>query len=409
MTGNVAFMFLCTILVFLMTPGLAFFYGGMVRRKNALNTMMFCFAMFGIGMVLWILVGYSLSFGEDHFGIIGDLKHVFLRDVSFASGENGETPEILLAMFNMMFAVISPAIILGALAERMKFSKMMIFVVIWSLLVYYPLAHMAWGGGLLEMIGSIDFAGGNVIHISTGVSGLVACLFLGKRKGYGAMSYHPHNIPLFLLGAAILWAGWFGFNCGCAGAADKTALLAFCNTALSSATSMLVWMGIETLVQKKCTVMGAVTGGIVGLVGITPGAGYVPLWSALIIGATTAPICYLAISKVKKKFGYDDALDAFGCHGVGGIWGGIVTGIFATKEMNDAVPHEGLLYGDYRLFLAQLGAVAISIAVAVVMTSLILLVLKKCGGIRVSDMEEAQGLDLIEHGERAYPAFNGLD
>lgn len=389
--------------------GTGIFYGGMVRRKNALNTMMFCFAMFGIGMVLWILVGYSLSFGEDHFGIIGDLKHVFLRDVSFASGENGETPEILLAMFNMMFAVISPAIILGALAERMKFSKMMIFVVIWSFLVYYPLAHMAWGGGLLEMIGSIDFAGGNVIHISTGVSGLVACLFLGKRKGYGTMSYHPHNIPLFLLGAAILWAGWFGFNCGCAGAADKTALLAFCNTALSSATSMLVWMGIETLVQKKCTVMGAVTGGIVGLVGITPGAGYVPLWSALIIGATTAPICYLAISKIKKKFGYDDALDAFGCHGVGGIWGGIVTGIFATKEMNDAVPHEGLLYGDYQLFLAQLGAVAISIAVAVVMTSLILLVLKKCGGIRVSDMEEAQGLDLIEHGERAYPAFNGLD
>ena len=291
----------------------------------------------------------------------------------------------------------------------MKFSKMMVFVIIWSFLVYYPLAHMAWGGGLLEMIDSIDFAGGNVIHISTGVSGLVACLFLGKRKGYGAMSYHPHNIPLFLLGAAILWAGWFGFNCGCAGAANKTALLAFCNTALSSATSMLVWMGIEILVQKKCTVMGAVTGGIVGLVGITPGAGYVPLWSALIIGATTAPICYLAISKVKKKFGYDDALDAFGCHGVGGIWGGIVTGIFATKEVNDAVPHEGLLYGDYRLFLAQIGAIAISIAVSVVMTSLILLVLKKCSGIRVSDMEEAQGLDLIEHGERAYPAFNGLD
>lgn len=409
MTGNIAFMFLCTILVFLMTPGLAFFYGGMVRRKNALNTMLFCFAMFGIGMVLWILVGYSLSFGEDHLSIIGDLKHLFLRDVSFEAGENGETPEILLAMFNMMFAVISPAIILGALAERMKFSKMMVFVIIWSFLVYYPLAHMAWGGGLLEMIDSIDFAGGNVIHISTGVSGLVACLFLGKRKGYGAMSYHPHNIPLFLLGAAILWAGWFGFNCGCAGAANKTALLAFCNTALSSAASMLVWMGIEILVQKKCTVMGAVTGGIVGLVGITPGAGYVPLWSALIIGATTAPICYLAISKVKKKFGYDDALDAFGCHGVGGIWGGIVTGIFATKEVNDAVPHEGLLYGDYRLFLAQIGAIAISIAVSVVMTSLILLVLKKCGGIRVSDMEEAQGLDLIEHGERAYPAFNGLD
>ena len=234
-------------------------------------------------------------------------------------------------------------------------------------------------------------------------------LFLGSRKGYGAMSYHPHNIPLFLLGASMLWMGWFCFNCGCAGGANSIAVLAFANTALSSAASMVVWMLIEALVQKKCTVMGAVTGGIVGLVGITPGAGYVPLWSSLIIGATAAPICYLAISKMKKKFGYDDALDAFGCHGVGGIWGGIVTGIFATKQMNDAVPQEGLLFGDYRLFLSQLGAIGISIAVAVVMTTIIMLVLKKCGGVRVSDLEEAQGLDLIEHGERAYPAFNGLD
>lgn len=409
MTGDVAFMFLCTIMVFFMTPGLAFFYGGMVRRKNALNTMMFCLAMLGIGMILWIAVGYSLSFGEDHVGVIGDLKHVFLRDVSMELGDNGESPEVLTAIFNMMFAVISPAIILGALAERMKFSKMMLFVVIWSFLVYYPLAHMAWGGGLLEMIGSIDFAGGNVIHISTGVSGLTACLFLGKRKGFGAMSYHPHNIPLFLIGACMLWGGWFGFNCGCAGGANSIALLVFCNTALSSAASMIVWMLIEAVVQKKCTVMGAITGGIVGLVGITPGAGYVPLWSALIIGATTAPICYFAISKAKKKFGYDDALDAFGCHGVGGIWGGIVTGIFSTSSINEVVPHEGLLFGDYRLFLSQIGAILISIAVAVVMTSLILLVLKKYGGIRVSDMEEAQGLDMTEHGERAYPAFNGLD
>lgn len=409
MTGDVAFIFLCTIMVFFMTPGLACFYGGMVRRKNALNTMMSCLAMLGIGMVLWIAVGYSLSFGKDHVGIIGDLKHMFLCGVSMESEGNGEPPAILTAMFNMMFAVISPAIILGALAERMKFSKMMLFVVLWSFLVYYPLTHMAWGGGLLEMIGSIDFAGGNVIHISTGVSGLVACLFLGKRKGFGAMSYHPHNIPLFLLGASILWAGWFGFNCGCAGGANSIALLAFCNTALSSGTSMIVWMLIEVCVQKKCTVMGAVTGGIVGLVGITPGAGYVPLWSSLIIGATAAPICYFAISKVKKRFGYDDALDAFGCHGIGGIWGGIVTGLFATGDVNKGVPHEGLFFGDYRLFVSQLGAIAISIVIAVVMTSLILVILKKCGGIRVSDMEEAQGLDMTEHGERAYPAFNGLD
>ena len=409
MTGNIAFMFLCTILVFMMTPGLAFFYGGMVRRKNTLNTMLCCLLMLGIGTVLWFAVGYSLTFGEDHAGIIGDLKKAFFQGVSVQGGENEEMPEIVTALFNMMFAVISPAIIFGSLAERMRFSKMVIFMVIWSFLVYYPLAHMAWGGGVLEMIGSIDFAGGNVIHISTGVSGLVACLILGNRKGYGAMSYHPHNVPFFLLGACILWAGWFGFNCGCAGGANEIALLAFCNTAVSSAVSMLVWVAIEMIVIRKCTVMGALTGGIVGLVGITPGCGYVPLWAALIIGATTAPICYFAISKIKKHFGYDDALDAFGCHGVGGIWGGIVTGLFATSKMNDAVPAEGLVYGDYHLFLSQIGAILISIGIAVVMTALIMIILKQFGGVRVSDLEEAKGLDSEEHGERAYPAFNGLD
>lgn len=360
-------------------------------------------------MALWIFIGYSLTFGKDHAGIIGDFSHIMMHGVSFASGENGEAPEMLSALFNMMFAVISPAIILGSLAERMKFSKMMIFTILWSILVYYPLAHMAWGGGLLEMIGSIDFAGGNVIHISTGVSGLVACLFLGKRKGYGAMSYHPHNIPLFLIGASVLWAGWFGFNCGCAGGANEIAVVSFANTALSSAVSMVTWMLIEMFIHKKCTVMGAITGGIVGLVGITPGAGYVPLWSTVIIGATTAVICYFTISKVKKKFGYDDALDAFGCHGVGGIWGGIVTGIFATSKVNKAVPNEGLLYGEAQLFLSQIGAILISIAVAIAMTVMLMVILKKCGGIRVSDMEEAQGLDQTAHGERAYPAFNGLD
>lgn len=408
MNSDTVFMFFCTILVFFMTPGLAFFYSGMVRRKNSLNTMMFCFSMFGIGILMWVLIGYSLSFGKDHLGIIGDLNNVFLRNVQMENAD-GNTPEIITVMFNMMFAVISPAIILGSLAERMKFSKMLIFVVVWSVLVYYPLSHMAWGGGLMEQIGAIDFAGGNVIHISTGVSGLVACLFLGQRKGYGAMSYHPHNIPLFLIGASILWVGWFGFNCGCAGGANRIALTAFCNTAVSSAASMLIWMLIESVVHKKCTVMGAVTGGIVGLVGITPGAGYVPLWASVIIGITTVPVCFFAVSKVKKKFGYDDALDTFGCHGVGGIWGGIVTGIFSTKKINEVVPNEGLVFGGYKLFLAQIGAILISIAAAVIMTSLIMLILKRIGGIRVSDLEEAEGLDLIEHGERAYPAFNGLD
>ena len=385
------------------------FYGGMVRRKNALNTMMFCFAMMGIGMLLWVSIGYSLCFGEDHGGIIGNLHYAFLQNVPWTS-DSDEVPPMMLALFNMMFAVISPAIILGSLAERMKFSKMMLLCIIWTLVVYYPLAHMTWGGGFLDdPIGSIDFAGGNVIHISTGVSGLVACMILGRRKGFGAMSYHPHNIPLFLIGAAVLWVGWLGFNCGCAGGANEIAILALANTTISSAASMVVWMLMETILQKKCTVMGAVTGGIVGLVGITPGAGYVPIWSAFLIGAIAAPICFFAISKAKQKFGYDDALDAFGCHGVGGIWGGIATGLFANSSVNAAVPHNGLVFGEWRLFVAQLAASAISIAIAATFTAVIMLILKKCGGVRVSDMEEAQGLDQIEHGERAYPAFNGLD
>ena len=408
MTGNVAFMFLCTVMVLFMTPGLAFFYGGMVRRKNSLNTMISVISMMGIGMLLWVAFGYSLTFGKDYFGIIGDFSHIFFKDVSFESDDES-VPDIVAAIFNMMFAVISPAIIYGSLAERMKFSKMIIFDIVWSFLVYYPLAHMAWGGGIFEMMHSIDFAGGNVIHISTGVSGLIACIILGKRRGYGAMSYHPHNIPLFMIGAAILWVGWFGFNCGCAGAADKIALVAFVNTAISSAASMIVWMLIEYFILGKCTAMGTITGGIVGLVGITPGAGYVPIWAAFIIGITSAPVCYFMISKIKAKLGYDDALDAFGCHGVGGIWGGIMTGVFSTSSVNPAVPNEGLIFGDYRLFLSQISATALSISIAVVMTFIIMILLKVAGGIRVEAIEESEGLDSTEHGERAYPAFDGLD
>lgn len=408
MTGNVAFMFLCTVMVLFMTPGLAFFYGGMVRRKNSLNTMISVISMMGIGMLLWVAFGYSLTFGKDHLGIIGDFSHIFFKDVSFESNDDS-VPDIVTAIFNMMFAVISPAIIYGSLAERMKFSKMIIFDIVWSFLVYYPLAHMAWGGGIFEMMHSIDFAGGNVIHISTGVSGLIACIILGKRRGYGAMSYHPHNIPLFMIGATILWVGWFGFNCGCAGSADKIALVAFVNTAISSAASMIVWMLIEYFILGKCTAMGTITGGIVGLVEITPGAGYVPIWAAFIIGITSAPVCYFMISKIKAKLGYDDALDAFGCHGVGGIWGGIMTGVFSTSSVNPVVPNEGLIFGDYRLFLSQISATALSIAIAVVITFIIMTLLKVAGGIRVEAIEESEGLDSTEHGERAYPAFDGLD
>lgn len=408
MNADAVFMFLCTLLVFFMTPGLAFFYGGMVRRKNALNTMMFCVSMIGIGIFLWVSIGYSLSFSGDNFGMIGDFRKAFLRGVDF-SFTSDEMPEIVNVIFQMMFAVISPAIILGSLAERMKFTKMLIFAALWSIFAYYPLVHMAWGGGWMEMIGAVDFAGGNVIHVSTGFSGLIACIMLGKRKGYGSFSYHPHNIPLFLLGASILWVGWFGFNCGCAGGINSITFISLCNTAVSSATGMIVWMIIEMIVQKKCTVMGGVTGGIVGLVGITPGAGYVPVWSSFIIGALAAPICYFAISKIKKKFGYDDALDAFGCHGVGGIWGGIATGIFASGEVNDFIVNDGLIYGETKLFFAQLGAIGIAFGVVLVVTCVLMTILKKFGGLRVTDIEEAQGMDIIEHGEQAYPAFNGMD
>lgn len=408
MTGDITFMFICTLLVFFMTPGLALFYGGMVRRKNVLNTMMLCLSMIGIGIVMWVAIGYSLSFGRDIFGIIGGFDKIFFNNVSMTF-DGKEIPEVVSAIFNMMFSVISPAIIMGSLAERVRFSRMVPFCVLWSLLVYYPLSHLTWGGGLLEQMGALDFAGGTVIHISTGVSGLAACLIIGGRRGFHEMAYHPHNIPMFVTGAAILWTGWFGFNCGCAGGANETALLALCNTAVSSACGMLAWMLMEVISYRKCTVMGSMTGGIAGLVGITPGAGYVPIWSSFLIGATTAVICYFIISRLKKKLGFDDALDAFGCHGAGGIWGCLMTGVFATTSASGSAGGGGIIEGSLRLFGVQIVSIVAACAVAVVMTILITFVLRLAGTLRVSDLEEAQGLDIIEHGERAYPAFNGLD
>ncbi len=411
-SGDTGFMMIATAFVFFMTPGLAFFYGGLVRRKNVLNTMISSFFIMGLAAAMWVFFGYSLSFSGDLGGIIGNLKQVGLSGLGAEPGAYADTiPATLFVAFQMMFAIITPALITGSVAGRMKFKALFAFIALWLIVVYYPMAHMVWGkGGFLgEVLGSVDFAGGNVVHISSGVSGLVLSLLLGKRRGYEKTAYRTHNIPFVLLGASILWFGWFGFNAGSALAADGLAVHAFLTTNTSAACGLLSWMAIDTIRDGKPTVVGACTGAVLGLVSITPGAGFVPVWAALIIGLTTSPICFFMISWVKEKFGYDDALDAFGCHGVGGIWGGIVTGIFATKQMNDVVPREGLLFGDYRLFLSQLGAIGISIAVAVVMTTIIMLVLKKCGGVRVFDLEEAQGLDLIEHGERAYPAFNGLD
>ena len=411
LAGNIAFMIMCSAMVFFMTPGLAFFYGGMVRRKNVVNTILSSFFICGLASAMWIAFGYSISFSGDvgGLGIIGNLKNFCLEGVSLQSPDGESIPDALFCVFQMMFAIITPALITGSLIGRMKFSKLIMFIAIWSLIVYYPLAHMQWGGGLLDRIGAIDFAGGNVVHISSGVSGLVASIVLGKRRGYGAMEYRPHNVPFIVLGAAILWFGWFGFNAGSSLAADGLAVHAFITTNTSAAMGLLSWMLIEGIILGKPTATGAATGAVLGLVAITPGAGYVPIWASFIIGALVSPICYFAISKVKAKFGYDDALDAFGCHGVGGIWGGIATGIFATHQVNDSTKYQGLITGDYRLFLAQIGAVLITAAFAGIATFIIMNILKACGGVRISTEDEAVGMDISQHEEKAYPAFTGLD
>ncbi len=410
--GNTAFIIVSSALVLLMTPGLAFFYAGMERRKNAINTLMSCIFILGLGAVLWVAVGYSLAFGNDHGGIIGDFSKVFFNGVGMEPNADyaGTIPETVFAAFQMMFAIITPALICGAVAGRMKFSALFVFVTAWSLLVYYPLAHMVWGvGGFIRELGAVDFAGGNVVHISSGVSGLVACILLGKRREYGVVPYKPHNIPFVVLGAALLWFGWFGFNGGSALAADGLAAHAFVTTNTSAAAALLSWMLIEKVLHGKPTILGACTGAVVGLVAITPGAGFVPIWASLIIGLLVSPICYFGMTKIKAKFGYDDALDAFGCHGLGGIWGGIATGLFTQTSINSGAQWNGLVFGDVKLFVAQVLSIVITIAFAGIATFIIVFVIKKVMPIKVTQEEEAQGLDLVEHGEVAYPSFNGLD
>ncbi|NRT76373.1 ammonium transporter [Clostridium beijerinckii] len=409
--GDCSFILICSALVLLMTPGLAFFYGGMVRRKNVLNTLMSSFFVCGLASIMWVLVGYSLSFGNDFHGIIGGLNFLGFNGVGAEPSAYAPTiPQELFAAFQMMFAIITPALITGALVERMKFSALFIFVAIWSLLVYYPMAHMVWGaGGLISSLGAVDFAGGNVVHISSGISGLVACIMLGKRRGHGIIAYRPHNIPFVVLGVALLWFGWFGFNAGSALGAGPLAVHAFMTTNTAAAAAMLSWMLIEKVKHGKPTLLGAATGAVLGLVAITPGAGFVPLWSSIIIGIAVSPICFFFVEKVKAKFGYDDALDAFGCHGIGGIWGGIATGIFGQTAINPVAQWNGLFYGDVKLFIAQIMSIVITMIFAGGMTFLIIKVMKMFMDIRVDSSEEADGLDVAEHGESAYPSFNGLD
>lgn len=410
-TGDTGFILICAALVLLMTPGLAFFYGGMVRRKNVVNTMMTSIFVIGIAMIMWVLFGYSLAFGNDHFGIIGDLSFLGLNGIGLQPGSYADSiPSLEYAAFQMMFAIITQALITGAVAGRMKFKALFIFIIAWSTIVYYPMAHMVWGlGGFLAEIGSVDFAGGNVVHISSGVSALILCIVLGKRKDYDHAKYRIHNIPFVVLGASLLLFGWFGFNAGSALKANGLAVHAFMTTAVSAAAGMLSWMAMDVWMNKKPTLVGSVTGLIVGLVAITPGAGYVPIWSAIIIGLVGSPICYLMISKGKKRFGYDDALDAFGCHGIGGIWGGIATGLFAQTSINSVARWNGLFFGDTQLLVAQIISILVTVLVAVAGTLICIAIVRLFTALRVEKREEQIGLDISQHNETAYPSFNGLD
>ena len=409
--GNTAFMMICTALVFFMTPGLAFFYGGLVRRKNVCNTMMACVAIMGLSVLLWTMFGYSLSFGGNHAGIIGDFRWAFLNDVGWEAGPYADTiPHLVFAAFQMMFAMITPALITGAVVGRMRFKALFAFIALWSFLVYYPMAHMVWGeGGFLAAIGSVDFAGGNVVHISSGVSALVLATYLGRRKGYEKTSYRIHNIPFVVLGASLLWFGWFGFNAGSALAADGLAAHAFMTSAISSAAALVSWMLIDVIKDGKPTLVGASTGLVVGLVAITPGAGFVPIWSSYIIGALVSPICYFTMNFIKHKLKIDDALDAFGCHGIGGVWGGIATGLFAKTSINSVARWDGLVFGNVHLFVAQVLSIIITAAVAVVGTLICIGIIRIFTPLRVDQKEEALGLDISQHGENAYPSFNGFD
>jgi Amt family ammonium transporter len=399
-------MLLCTALVFIMTPGLALFYAGLGRRKNAVNNMMNSIFIMGLGIVLYMLVGYTLSFGGDG-AIIGSLKHIGLNGINL-NDNSGTIPTYVFVAFQMMFALITPAIITGSVAGRMKFKALFIFIGLWSILVYYPLAHLVWGGGFIgSTIGALDFAGGDVVHISSGTTGLILAILLGKRIGYEQTSYRIHNIPFIVLGMALLWFGWFGFNAGSALAANGLASHAFMTTAISAAAALVTWMFIDIIKQGKPTLIGACTGVIAGLVGITPAAGFVSMWAALIIGISTTIVCYFGITLIKRVVKIDDSLDAFGCHGIGGIWGGLMTGVFVDASINGGNP--GLIFGQSQQFISQVLGILITLGIVIVGTLICAGITRIFTPLRVDKRDELVGLDATQHGETAYPAFLGLD
>ncbi len=407
--GDTAWLLTSSLLVLMMTaPGLALFYAGMVRQKNALATLMHCFIIAAVISLQWVLWGYSLAFGPDKGGIVGGLEWIGLRGVGVEPFTTyaATVPHQAFMIFQMMFAIITPALIVGAFAERMKFSALILFTLLWATFVYDPLAHWVWGdGGWLKKLGALDFAGGTVVHISSGVSALVCALMIGRRRGYGHQPMQPHNLPLTVLGASLLWVGWFGFNAGSALAADGLATSAFLATNTGAAAAALGWMFTEWLARGKPTVLGAASGAVAGLVAITPAAGFVGPMASIVIGAVAGALCYMACN-IKSRLGYDDSLDVVGVHGVGGTWGALATGLFAAKAVNPA-GGDGLFYGNPGQLVTQVMAVAATYVLAIVGTAVILKILDVTVGIRVTEEDEVAGLDLSQHSETAYTLGGG--
>jgi len=410
--GNTAWIIVATILVMMMTiPGLAFFYGGLVRQKNVLSIMMQCLAITAVISIEWIVLGYSWVFGTDFMEngnslgvVIGGFDKIFLHGITLDTLTSGNIPEILFALFQCMFAVITPSLIVGGFAERIKFSGFLFFTLLWAIFVYNPMAHWVWGGGWMQEMGAIDFAGGTVVHINAGISALVMVFLIGRRKGYRTIGHPvtPHNIPFVVIGTALLWLGWFGFNAGSGLAADGLAANAFLVTHLATAVAAITWMLLEWIINKKPTVVGICTGAVAGLVAITPAAGTADAMGSLFIGLMSAVICFFFVAYLKPKFKYDDSLDAFGVHGVGGFVGAILSGVFATRFVTGTDGVQGALYGDWNQLWIQIVVNGAAIVFSAAMTFILFKIVDKSIGLRVTKEEEAIGLDISQHGEIAY-------
>lgn len=408
-SGNTAWLIMATVLVLMMTiPGIALFYGGLVRRKNMLSVIMQSLSIVAVISIIWVVFGYSLAFGSGFDGNlfrygIGGFDKVMLKGISLDTITTGGIPELLFVMFQCMFAVITPALILGAFAERVKFSGFLMFTILWSVFVYMPMAHWVWGGGFLMEMGAIDFAGGTVVHINAGVSALVMALLVGRRNDYRpGKPITPHNIPFVFIGTALLWLGWFGFNAGSGLAADGLAANAFLVTHIATCVAAVSWMTVDWIVNRKPITVGACTGAVAGLVAITPAAGTADIPGAICIGLVASLVCFWMVAVVKPKFGYDDALDAFGVHGMGGMVGSVLTGVFATRAVTGADGVQGALYGDWHQLWVQTATTLISVVFSAVMTFVIFRITDAVCGIRVMRRVEEEGLDVYEHGEAAY-------